>query len=348
VAASALLDRYGEAVKVIKQDGFEITAKVYNVLEGENLNTMARTTGLGIMELANVFDNLKPDCVVTIADRYETMATAVTASFMNIPLIHIQGGEVTGSIDEKVRHSITKLADLHLVSTEKARERVVRMGEFEECIFVTGCPSIDLAAEVLQAPDINFNPYEKYGGVGARPSLEEDYLVVMQHPVTTEYQRSRECVLETLHSVQDLGIPTLWFSPNMDAGSDGTSKGIRWFREEYNPENIHYFKNMEPHDFLRLLCNSRGIVGNSSVSIRECSFLGIPAVNIGTRQNFRERGKNVIDVDYQRKAITEAVRYHLNNGRPEGESLYGDGRAGNRIANIIAEQSFSIDKALTY
>lgn len=348
VAASALLERYGEAIKVIEQDGFHVAAKVYNVLEGENLNAMARTTGLGIMELANVFGNLRPDCVVTIADRYETMATAVTASFMNIPLIHIQGGEVTGSIDEKVRHAITKLSDLHLVSTEKARERVTRMGEDPDRIFVTGCPSIDLAAEVLSSPKMDFDYYEKYSGVGPKPRLDGNYLVVMQHPVTTQYKRSREHVLETLHAVHGLNLPTLWFWPNVDAGSDGTSKGIRWFREEYNPANIHYFKNMEPCDFLRLLYNSRGIVGNSSVAIRECSFLGVPAVNIGSRQNSRERGKNVIDVECDRKEIERAVLHHLQNGRLEGEGLYGDGKAGMRIAKVIAEQRLSIEKTLTY
>ena len=118
VAASALLDRYGEAVSYIQKDGFEISAHVYMVLEGSNLTSMAKTTGVGLLELATVFDNLKPDAVVTIADRYETMATAIAASYMNIPLIHIQGGEITGSIDEKVRHAITKLADLHLVSSD--------------------------------------------------------------------------------------------------------------------------------------------------------------------------------------------------------------------------------------
>jgi UDP-hydrolysing UDP-N-acetyl-D-glucosamine 2-epimerase len=348
VAASALLERYGEAVKVIEQDGFEVAAKVYNVLEGENLNTMARTTGLGIMELANVFGNLQPDCVVTIADRYETMATAVTASFMNIPLVHIQGGEVTGSIDEKVRHAITKLSDLHLVSTAKAKERVTRMGEDPERVFVTGCPSIDLAAEIMKSPDMDFDCYKKYGGVGPKPPLNGAYLVVMQHPVTTEYERAREDVIETLHAVHQLELPTLWFWPNVDAGSDGTSKGIRWFREEYNPPNIHYFKNMEPFDFLRLLYNSRGIIGNSSVAIRECSFLGVPAVNIGSRQNSRERGSNVIDVGSHRKQIEDAVLHHLQNGRLDGEALYGDGRAGERIATVIAEQRLSIEKALTY
>src|SRR3982751_6798197 len=142
VAASALLDRYGTAVNYIEGDGFPIAARVYMVLEGENPASMAKTTGLGMLELATVFDNLKPDIVVTVADRLETLATAVAASYMNIPVVHVQGGEVTGSIDEKVRHAVTKLADLHLVSTRGAGENVKRMGEETRKVFVTGCPSI--------------------------------------------------------------------------------------------------------------------------------------------------------------------------------------------------------------
>src|SRR5436190_6584090 len=166
VAASALLDRYGNAVRYIQDDGFDISARVYMVLEGENLAAMAKTTGLGLLELATVFDNLKPDVVVTVADRYETLATAVAASYMNIPVAHVQGGEVTGSIDEKVRHAVTKLADLHLVSTERAAERVMRMGEDAATVFVTGCPSIDLAANIIHDPKVNFDPFKRYAGVG--------------------------------------------------------------------------------------------------------------------------------------------------------------------------------------
>ncbi|MCK6582172.1 MAG: UDP-N-acetylglucosamine 2-epimerase, partial [Anaerolineales bacterium] len=139
-AASTLLDQYGNAIRYMEQDGFEISSKVYMVVEGENLTTMAKTTGLGLLELATTLDNLKPDVVVTIADRYETLATAIAASYMNIPLVHIQGGEVTGTIDEKVRHAVTKLADLHLVSTKKAADNVIRMGEYPDSVYITGCP----------------------------------------------------------------------------------------------------------------------------------------------------------------------------------------------------------------
>ena len=187
VAASALLDRYGNAIDTIKRDGFTPKHKVYMVLEGENLVTSAKSTGIGLSELATVFDNLDPDAVVTVGDRYETLATAVAASYMNIPVVHVQGGEVTGSIDEKVRHSVTKLSNLHLVSTKLARERVIRLGEEPDTVVVTGCPSIDIAAEVATRPELDFDPFEKYGGVGPKTDLSRGYLVVMQHPVTTEY-----------------------------------------------------------------------------------------------------------------------------------------------------------------
>ena len=348
VAASALLDRYGNAIQAIERDGFPIAARVYMVVEGENLVTSAKSTGLGLVELATVFDNLAPDAVVTIADRYETLANAVAASYMNIPVVHVQGGEVTGSIDEKVRHAVTKLSNLHLVSTQLAAARVIRLGEEPSSVIVTGCPSIDIAAEVAAQPALGFDPFEKYGGVGPKADLSKGYLVVMQHPVTTEYEAARQQVDETLYAVKDLGLPVLWFWPNVDAGSDGTSKGIRVFRERENPDNFHLFRNMFPEDFLRLLANSTAIVGNSSVAIRECSFLGVPAVNVGSRQQGRERGANVIDVDHDRVAIAAAVREHIRRGRAPADHLYGDGSAGVRIADCLATAPLTVEKRLTY
>jgi UDP-hydrolysing UDP-N-acetyl-D-glucosamine 2-epimerase len=348
VAASAVLERYGEALKYIRADGFDVRATVYMVLEGENLVTSAKSTGLGMIELATVFDNLKPDMVVTIADRYETLATAAAASYMNIPLVHMQGGEVTGSIDEKVRHSVTKLADYHFTCTEIAAERVRKMGEHPDAVFVTGCPSIDIAARVLKSPKLDFDPFMKYGGVGSSLNLANGYIVVLQHPVTTEYDSSRHHIMETLHGVKDANLPTLWFWPNVDAGSDGTSKGIRAFREQEKPANFHFFKNMEASDFLKLLYSSKAIVGNSSVAIRECSYLGVPAVNIGTRQEGRERGNNVIDVGYHRDEIFGAIKDHLNDGKRPGSKLYGDGDAGSRIANLLTELPPRFEKRLAY
>jgi UDP-hydrolysing UDP-N-acetyl-D-glucosamine 2-epimerase len=349
VAASALLDRYGSAHRIIEEEGFHIDRRVYMIMEGENLVTSAKSTGFGLAELATVFDNLQPDAVVTVADRFETLATAVSASYLNIPLVHVQGGEVTGSIDEKVRHAVTKLADLHFVATEKAAERVIRMGEQPERVFVTGCPSIDVVNRALSSPAIpREHLFDEYGGVGETLDLSKGYIVVLQHPVTTEHDESRRHVVETLHAVVDSGLPAIWFWPNVDAGSDGTSKGIRGFREHHTLPRIHFFKNLPPEDFLRLVNDSFCIVGNSSVGIRECSHMGIPTVNIGSRQQGRERGANTIDVTYERSAILAAIQRAVKGGRCKPDPLYGDGNSGARIADLLAKAPLSIEKRLAY
>lgn len=348
VAASALLHRYGTVIEQMRKDGFDVTREVYMILEGENPVTMAKTTGIGLVELATVFDNLAPDFVVTIADRYETLATAVAASYMNIPLVHVQGGEITGSIDEKVRHAVTKLSDYHFVSSDRAANRVQRMGEAPQTVFVTGCPSIDIAADVARSPKLDFDPIAKYGGVGRELDMDHGYVVVMQHPVTNEHAQARHDVTQTLHAVRDVGVPALWFWPNPDAGSDGTSAGIRAFRERNPGVTIHFFRNMEPADFLRLICNSRALIGNSSVGIREASYLGVPVVNIGSRQDGRDRGRNVIDVTYEEGEILAAIRRQIAHGPYESDALYGNGDAGTRIAQLLTELEPACAKRLNY
>ena len=347
VGASALLDRYGNAADVIRRDGFDVDASVYMVLEGENPTSMAKTTGLGVLELATVFDNLRPDVVVSVADRFETLATAVAAAYMNIPLAHVQGGEVSGNIDEKVRHSVTKLADVHFVSTDMAGERVRRMGEAAAAVHVTGCPSIDIASAIDTTP-LAFDPMERYGGVGEPIDLSSGYLVVLQHPVTTEYGDSRRQTEETLEAVSRSGRPTMWFWPNVDAGSDGTSRALRAFRESGRLPNVHFFKNMDPTDFLRVLIGADCLIGNSSVGIRECSFLGVPVVNIGSRQTGRERGPNVLDCGYGRGEIGAGIEHQIAHGPYPGTDLYGDGSAGKRIADLLADIPLTIEKRLTY
>jgi UDP-hydrolysing UDP-N-acetyl-D-glucosamine 2-epimerase len=348
VAASALLDRYGSAVNYMEKDGFVIAARVFNVLEGENLTAAAKTTGIGILELSTVFDNLKPDIVVTVADRFETMATAIAASYMNIPLAHIQGGEVTGNIDEKVRHAITKLSDYHFVASEGAKGRVIKLGEDPNMVFNTGCPSIDLAKEIVNGKTLPFNPYQKYGGVGAKPDLSNGYLVVMQHPVTNEYQDSRKHIEATLQAINEINRPTLWFWPNVDAGADGTSTGIRAFREQHQLPKVHFFKNMEGTDFLQLLKHCDCLIGNSSVGIRECAYLGVPVVNIGSRQNRRDRGGNSVDVDYSQDLIEAAIISSTNKGKSISSSIYGDGKAGIQIAELLSKVPIRFHKTITY
>lgn len=348
--ASLLLEKYGRAIHVMEEDGFEAAAKVYMVLEGENPVTMAKTAGIGITELSTIFDNLRPDFVLTVADRYETIATAVAAAYLNLPLVHVQGGEVTGSVDEKVRHAITKFANYHFVSTTGAAERVVRMGEEPQTVFVTGCPSIDLAAGVQRDGRVlQFDPYSRYLGLGPTVPLDVGrYIIVMQHPVTTEYEHAHDQILPTLEAVRDLDVPVLWFWPNVDAGSDGISKAIRMFRENARPRHVHFFKNMPPEDFLRLLHCAGCIVGNSSVAIREASFLGVPAVNIGNRQAGRERAANVVDVAYNHADITAALEGQLRHGPYRTDSLYGDGCAGKRIAALLGTIAPRVEKRLTY
>ena len=348
VAASALLDRYGNAARVIESEGFHIDRRVYMIIEGENLATSAKSTGIGLSELATVFDDLKPDAVITIADRFETIATSVAAAFMNIPLVHIQGGEVTGSIDEKVRHANTKLADLHLVSCAKAAERVISMGEDPAAVHITGCPSIDLAKEAILHPLNEADVFSAYGGVGPKFDLAKGYIIVLQHPVTTEYHEARNQIDETLHAVRELGQPTLWFWPNVDAGSDGTSKGIRAFREIHSLPHVHFFKNLPPEEFIRVVNKSLCIVGNSSVAIRECSYLGVPAINIGSRQLGRDRGQNVFDAGHDRRQIVDAVRTVLKQPRPRPDHIYGSGEAGKAIAGVLASVPLTFEKRLNY
>jgi UDP-hydrolysing UDP-N-acetyl-D-glucosamine 2-epimerase len=195
VGASALLWRFGNVAQQIQEDGFQSDVVVYSIVEGENPTTMAKSTGMGIMELATQFENLKPQVVITVADRFETMATAVAASYMNIPLAHTQGGEVTGSIDESVRHAITKLAHIHFPATEKARENIIRMGEDPKKVFLTGCPAIDVVADLdLTPPDDLFT---RYKGVGPDLDIHKPYVVVLQHPVTTEYGSGFEQINQT-------------------------------------------------------------------------------------------------------------------------------------------------------
>ena len=347
VAASALLDRYGSVVDVMRADGLEPDAQVYMVVEGENLVTSAKSTGIGIVELATIFDNLQPDAVLSIADRYETIATAITGSYMNIPVIHVQGGEVTGSIDEKVRHAVTKLSNIHLVANESAHRRVVNMGEPEDSVFITGCPSIDLAELVLNgAGAINKKDIER--GVGAMVDPYDEYIMVMQHPVTLEWDEAQEQMTETLKVIDELDMPAYWFWPNVDAGADAGSRAIRVFREQGKGRHIRFLKNLPPEEFLHVLLNSKCMIGNSSVGIRESSHLGTPVVNIGSRQQGRDRGHNVIDVEHDMQQILEAMKTQIAHGRYAQDRVYGDGQSGERIAQILSEIEFTIEKRITY
>lgn len=346
VGASALLFRFGEAIRIIRDDGFEPVATVHSIVEGETPTTMAKSTGLGILELATLFENIKPDIVLTVADRFETLATAVAASYMNIPLAHTQGGEVTGSIDESVRHAVTKLSHIHFPATKLAADYLVRMGEDPARVHMTGDPAIDVLARMdLTLPD---DLLERYGGVGGEVDLREPYLVVLQHPVTTEFGRGFEQINETLTAVHELRMQAVWLWPNVDAGSDDVAKGLRLYRERHPGSPVHFFRHFSVEDYARLMNNAACLVGNSSSALREGCYVGVPAVNIGSRQQGRERGPNVVDVGYDSSQIEAAVRDQIEHGRYASSDLYGAGDAGSQIGCLLASEDITIQKQLAY
>jgi len=346
VGASALLWRFGAIREVMEAEGFDITASVYSIVEGENPTTMAKSTGVAILELATLFENLKPDIILTVADRFETMATAVAASYMNIPLAHTQGGEVTGSIDESVRHAVTKLSHVHFPATKGAAENLLRMGEDPDTVFLTGCPAIDILADSdLSLPDDIFSQYK---GVGPELDPHKPYLVVLQHPVTTEYGRGFDQISETITAIKTVSMQTVWLWPNVDAGSDDVSKGLRVFRERENPDYVHFYRNFSVDDYARLIHNCVCLVGNSSSGIREGAYLGVPAVNIGTRQHGREHAANVVHVDHCAEAITHAIRNQAKHGKYECSMMFGDGTAGRKIADVLATVKAKVQKRLHY
>jgi UDP-hydrolysing UDP-N-acetyl-D-glucosamine 2-epimerase len=349
VAASALLDRFGSVVDVIVRDGFVPDARVSMIVEGETPATMAKSTGLGLLELPTLFELLKPDIVITVGDRFETMATAVAGAYMNIPLAHTMGGEVTGTIDESIRHAITKLSHVHFPANQEAADRIIRLGEDPGSVHVVGCPRMDLVAEVTADGGAEMDAeWLEREGVGGHLTIDEPFLLVSQHPVTTEYGEAERQITETLLALQALAMPAIMLWPNVDAGSEDVARGMRKFREQYKLEFIRFYKNFPVETYLRLMKSAACIVGNSSSSIREGAFLGTPAVNIGSRQQGRERGPNVIDAPHDRNAIADAVRRQVAHGPYAPAHIYGDGTAGGRIADVLARTPLHVQKRIQY
>lgn len=349
VGASALLDRFGSVVDVIEADGFTPDARVTMIVEGETPATMAKSTGLGLLELPTMFELLKPDVVLSVGDRFETMSTAIASAYMNIPLAHTMGGEISGTIDESIRHAVTKLAHVHFPANAAAGGRIVRMGEDPGTVHVVGCPRIDLVSEIARGRDgIPHAEWLDREGVGSQIDVTRPFLLVNQHPVTTEYGQGKDQIWETLMALEDLRMPTIMLWPNADAGSEDIATGMRTFREKRKPEYIRFYKNFPIETYVRLMLLCACTVGNSSAPIREGAFLGVPAVNIGTRQAGRDRGPNVLDVAYGREAILAGIRHQLAHGRYASDPLYGDGAAGPRIATVLARAPLSVQKRLVF
>jgi len=354
--ASALLDKYGEVAELAEKDGFKINEYVYMLVEGALPITMAKSVGLGLLEISSLLHKYRPDFILIIGDRFEMLAPAVASSLMNIPIAHTMGGEVSGTIDESIRHAITKLAHIHFVANESARERVIKMGEKPEMVFNFGCPRIDVVKEVLKKNyDRELEQFIKGEGVGNIFSLKDRrFILVLQYPVTTEFKEAEKQITETLSALseieRELNIPIIMLWPNPDAGSEEISKGIRKFREKYGfkLKNFRFVKNFPLHLFIHLMKKTSCMVGNSSAGIREGAFIGTPVVNIGTRQKGREKGENVIDVDYNKFQIKAAILKQIKHGKYPSNSLYGGGNASKRIVEALKTIKVSPQKKLHY
>ncbi len=344
VGGSALLSNYGDVLSLMEKDGFDCAAKLMITLEGGNSIAMAKTAGIGITEFATSFDNLQPDIVIVRGDRYEVLSAAIAAAYLNIPIAHIEGGDITGTIDESVRHAVTKLAHIHFATNEDSRNRILRMGEHPDYVFNVGCPEIEFIAQNKNNFNVS-NELINYLGVGSAVDINKDFLMVMQHPVTSEIDRSRENITCLLQAIRDLGKPTLWFWPNIDAGTNEMVKAIRIFRETNQADNIRFLKYISPEEFIALLKRTLCLVGNSSAGVKECSYLGTPVVNIGTRQNGRMRAKNIINTNYNEKQIKRVIKQQLEHGKYPSSHIYYQPNTSKKITETLASIKLYTQKA---
>ncbi len=349
LGGQGLTDKFGDLEGILESDGFSIDEKVHMLVAGDKPISMVKTAGLGLLGISDALDHLNPDFMVVVGDRYEVMAATIAAAYMNIRVAHTMGGEVTGTIDESIRHAITKFAHVHFPANKEAGERIIKLGERPEDVFVVGCPRVDHVKELLDRDaSMPLDMYETFGGVGPEFDLNYPFLLVSQHPVTTEYGEAKSQITKTIRASIKTGLNIIILWPNADAGTEGISTGIREYREEYPHAKIHAFKNLPADIYTRLMKNTACLVGNSSSGIREGSFIGTPCVNIGSRQNGRERGKNVLDAALDEDIIYEAIKKQISHGPYPTEPIYGDGHAGVRIADTLSKVEVPVQKRIAY
>lgn len=344
-AGSMLLDRFGNAKNVVAADGFPVESEVYLQLEGSVPITMVKSIGLAVTEFASEFNRLKPDFVLMIGDRYEAMAAAIAAVYQNICLIHLQGGEISGSIDESTRHAITKLAHYHFPATKRAADYIIAMGEDPATVFPLGCPTCDVVTAAS-----NQLPQDVLGklGVGTSIDFSKPYLLVLFHPVTTDIGHQEEQMEAVLETVRRLDLQTVLLWPNIDAGSDLVAQAIRRFRENHHEFPLHAYKNLPPDIYIPLLNHAACCIGNSSSFVRETSFLGTPVVLVGSRQDGREWSPSVVRVEPLQAEIEAATKKQLAHGRFEASPMYGAPGVSARIAAQVARLEPYAQKQLHY
>ncbi len=343
VVGMHFLEEFGYTVEEIEKDGFTIDAQIKGLYTEDERVNMAQSVGKGICELAEAFHRVAPDVLLVLGDRGEMLAGAVAAVYMGIPVAHIHGGELSGSIDGIVRHAITKLAHIHFPATEKSAQRIIQMGENPDYVFVVGAPGLDsIVHERLTEPEILQHKY--------KIDVAEPFIMVVQHPVTLEVDKAADQMRETLHAVADFKLPAIVVYPNADAGGRKMIDVIK----EYTSPLIHAFESISHTDYLSLLKRTRVVVGNSSSSIIEAPSFGVPVVNVGTRQNGRERAENVIDVQYDAQSIKKGIEKALYNTafREKARTCknpYGDGNASSRIVKLLSTIPIeTLEKRLMY
>ena len=328
VTGVCLLDTHGKDINYIKEDGFKINAEVPMFEENEkNTNTsMVRALAKVLDGITTEIEKFQPDLVLTGFDIGANFATTIAAAHMNIPVAHIQGGEVTGSIDESIRHAMSKFSHIHFPATEDSRDRLIRLGENPSHIFNVGCPSIDT---IVQTPLIDKRILE----LKFKLNFSKPIILLIQHSVTSESLQSQKQILNTIAVIKELGIQALVALPNNDAGS---SEII----DEIKNSGLSWYPSLSTDEFVNLYRHIWAIVGNSSSGIHESSTFEIPAVNIGTRQNGREKAKNVIDVSYEKSDIKSGIKKALfdenfRRGIKGMKNPYGEGNSSEKIIKIL-------------
>jgi UDP-hydrolysing UDP-N-acetyl-D-glucosamine 2-epimerase len=343
-AGSMVLERFGNTIQEVKDDGFSVDSKVFMELEGSIPLSMAKSLGFGVIEFASEMNRLQPDIVLLIGDRYEVLAAALAAAYMNIPIAHIQGGEISGSIDESARHAITKFSHWHFPATRRAAEFIYSMGEPKDRIFMVGCPVGDCILSLDdELPGDIFQT-----GSGAKIDQEKPFDLVIFHPVTTEFGIEREQVRQLLNALNDLRRPTVFLWPNIDAGADHISKELRIFRDRNRPDWLRFITNLTPVNFQKVLKKCAVAIGNSSSFVRDSTFSGTPVVLVGDRQQGREIGHNTICVPAEKNKIKEAILSQSVHGKYKPDSLYGDGKSSGRIAEALTSVDLFVQKHLDY
>ena len=344
-AGTMVLERFQQPVQVVREDGFHIDGEIYIELEGSTPGTMAKSVGFGIVEFASEFQRLKPDVLLLIGDRYESLAAAIAGAYMNICIVHLQGGEVSGSIDESARHAITKFAHFHFPSTQRSAQYLMRMGEDAKTILAVGCPSSDIARVIDRtlAPEII-----NLQGSGSLIDVSKPFLLAVFHPTTTEYGSERGQMQELLQALEKVQAQTVLLWPNIDAGADHISKSMRIFRDRAKHASLRFLTNLSPENYLKVLANASCAVGNSSSFVRDASYFGTPVVLVGSRQDGRETDVHVMRVAPVAAEIEVAIRMQLARGRYSPSTLYGDGQVSDRIADALCRLTPYIQKRLHY